>query len=132
MPLREVFTRNRWQKGLAVFLATMIWLTVQSGFDPMGDGHGQASVMVAVLATPSDTGVYRLEPATVRVTYHTESMSSRLLQPEDLEVYVNLLREDNASGLHDLHVHAPDGVRVDAVFPKRVGVVRISPGDQRH
>ena len=132
MPLREIFTRNRWQKGLAVFLATMIWVTVRSGFDPMGEDHELASVEVAVLAAPADTGVYRLNPSTVRVSYRVESKTGFTLQPEDLEVFVNILGEVNPAGLHELHVHAPDGVRVVEVVPKRVVVQRMSVADSVH
>ncbi len=132
MPLREILTRNRWQKGLAVFLAAMIWLTVRSGFDPTGEDHELSSVDVAVLAAPADTGVYRLNPSSVRVRYRIESKTGFSLQPEELEVFVNVLGQVNASGPHELHVHAPDTVRVVEVVPKRVDVQRLSPAESTH
>jgi hypothetical protein len=80
MSWRFIFTRNRWQKALAIFLATMIWLTVRSGsMEGVGEGLDdelEIRVPVAVLASPSDTGTYQLSPSMVTVTLQMGTKSA--------------------------------------------------------
>lgn len=129
MSWRFIFTRNRWQKALALFLATMIWLTVRSSsMEGVGEGTEdelEIQTAVAVLASASDTGVYRLTPPTVTVTLQLGAKSTQHRPPEDLEVFVNVVGEDAVDGDHPLHVHAPEGVRIRKVIPKQVHVKRL-------
>ena len=133
MSWRFIFTRNRWQKALAIFLATMIWLTVRSGsLEGVGEGIDdelEIRVPVAVLASPSDTGTYQLSPSMVSVTLQLGTKSAEHRPPDDLEVFVNVVGEESVDGPFSLHVHLPDGVRVRKVFPKQVNVKRLSTNE---
>ena len=134
MSWRFILTRNRWQKALSIFLATMIWLTVRSGsMEGVGEGSENErdirSMPVAVLAAPSDAGVYRLTPSTVTITLQVDAKSTERVSPEDLEVYVNVMGEDSSDGLHSLHVHAPEWLHIRKVVPRRVEVKRLSTAE---
>ncbi len=134
MSWRFILTRNRWQKALSIFLATMIWLTVRSGsMEGVGEGIDaelEIRAPVAVLASASDTGVYQLSPSMVTVTLQRGVKSTEHRPPDDLEVFVNVVGEDAVDSDYSLHVHAPEGIRIRKVVPKQVHVKRLSTNER--
>lgn len=132
MLAHSLFTKNRWQKAVALCLATMIWLTVHSGNgDAQDDKREFSSMRVAVLTSAMDKGIYRLTPDSVQITVQGESSRLQALNPEDIEVFVNLLRGEPFDGPQSIHVHVPNGFRVGGP-PVFVKIERLPLGESVH
>lgn len=137
MAWSRFFTRHRWQKGLAIFLATMIWIAVRtgSGFGLMDGTEEQrivSLVPVAVLAAAADTGTYRLTPPAVSVVLVGNSQDLKALQPSQIEVFVSVIGEEPAGRRHRLHVTSPEGIRVVRLSPPEVAVERLESSLPAH
>jgi hypothetical protein len=137
MAWSSFLTRHRWQKGLSVFLATMIWIAVRtgSGFGLIDGPQEQrviSQVPVAVLAGAGDIGAYRLTPPKVTVVLAAEPQNFKLLQAGQIEVFVSVLGEEPAGRRLPLHVTVPDGFRVVRLSPPEVVVERLEAPSLLH
>ena len=131
MPVRELILNNFWLKGFSAVLATLIWLALRQADMPT-DAPPQnpfsrtkelnITRAVSVLKGPTESRLFRLDPAQVTVTLGGEANMINQMNPEDVHVYVNLGALKDPQGAIRVEVHVPPRVAVHAISPAHVDV----------
>jgi hypothetical protein len=131
MPLRELILNNFWLKGFSAVLATLIWLALSQADLPTDSKptnpfsrlkERDVPRAVAVLKSPSEQRVFRVDPAQVTVRLTADQMILDQLNPEDVHAYVNVGALKNPEGSLKVEVHVPRGVSVYTISPAHVDV----------
>jgi YbbR domain-containing protein len=130
MAYRELISRNLGIKCVALILATLVWLMLDSGIE----GRLRPSItrtfprlQITVMSSAADDRVFRVEPNRAEVTLSGPADLVQGLRPSDIEAYVNLTTVLEAKALRKrLQVYTPPGVTVGRVTPAEV-VVQVLP-----
>src|SRR5436190_5498940 len=98
MNARELILHNFWLKAFSLVLAIMIWLAIhsnlqtesgaQAAFRPPEIGLYARPIML--MTSPDDHTSYMVEPLAVNVKVNGDSELLKKLNPNDLQVYVDL------------------------------------------
>lgn len=138
MSFREFTTHNRWQKVLAFVFAILIWLTVRQGIDRRGgppvvpDAYSRTfeHLPIRVLTLAADLDQFRVNPSEVTVVLRGRPEILEHLNPQEVEVYVNLADQvPQDSERRPVHVNAP-GAQVGSVSPEEVTIERVTSPPQ--
>ncbi len=152
MAVQDIVVRDFWWKFLAFVLATLIWANFggklddrleldESGVHLTEIGGGETNVMVnlperrpiMVLRGGDVTGVFRVEPAEVRVVVKGEAGRLKTLDTKLILAFVDVTdMNEKASGTAParpvsrlVQVHTPPGVELVSVEPRSVVVERV-------
>lgn len=125
--LRELATRNPWQKFFSLLLAALIWSTVHFGLgqDPRseeaaGNLRSFQNLPITVLTTASDLTRYEVSPTSVQLTLRGDPNLLERVHPAELEVYVNLTENSPIRIKRRLHINVPSGLQVVSLQPEEV------------
>jgi hypothetical protein len=138
MSAREFLRHNRWQKGLSLLLATLIWFTVRQSLEhgggplvvPDGKKLTFEHLPIRTLGTALDPGLFRVSPTEVTVVLQGRPENLSRLRPSDVDVYVKLTEIPLTNSFRrSIRVHAP-GAQVSSVSPQEVLIERELPTDK--
>ncbi len=130
--IRNWLTDDVGWKIFSVLLAVAIWLTVSriltepgaAGTNSGGSTFTYDNRPVYIVAAAADVHLYRVAPATVRVTVTGSPEAMAVLQANQVRATVNLTGMDSAKELkRTVDVSVPAGVTVVSVVPSKVGVI---------
>jgi hypothetical protein len=129
MPV-QIFALNnlRW-KLTALLLAMLVWFSIKFAIYK-GSASGRTQILaqqpVMVLMSPGDPRAFRIHPPQVDLVVQ----SAKELNPEDLEVFVNLTTlADVDTTFKQVLVRGADAAKVILVKPPGVTVERLAPLD---
>jgi YbbR domain-containing protein len=133
MSLRNFFQHNLGLKIFSLFLATLIWVSIQFGMDnnlklPQNlilnvENKGMLHLPVGVLTASSNLTSYVVSPNEVLVSLTGDAAAIRELTPRTVKAYVDLTQNQQAqSDVHTVRVHLPAGVTLLRVVPQSVRV----------
>ena len=132
MSLRDYILKNFWLKVFSVALAAFIWVVIESGlrvekwemkmpFLPFRSLETHAyRLPVAVLASPTNQLALEIVPSEVTVSLRGDWPTLAKLDPEDIDVYVNLSQAPNPDGPFVVKVNTPREVSVQQIIPAHV------------
>src|SRR5690242_6162243 len=133
MAMRDWFIKDLGWKLFSLTLAVAIWLTVKSlsgestiHSNPLGvwDTRTVTNLPVSVLSSAADVREFKVVPEVVQVTVSGRPEVLNGLDPEEIQVIVNLKDIEAARGLRKrVNVSAPAGVALVRVVPEQVDVV---------
>ena len=135
MDLRRIIMHNFGWKVVSIILASLIWVTVDSGLQNRLHSAGVRSfarLPITVMRTAGDERVFRVEPSNVEVVVSGEADLLQSLHPGDIQVFVNLTELTEAKVWRKrIQVHPPPNISVVRVRPAevvvQVVVVPVSP-----
>ena len=137
MAFRDLIRHNFWLKGFSAVLATLIWFAlsqsdVEVKTNPLLPGANERDITraVAVLKSPAEQRLFRVDPAQVTVRLGGDRRLLGQLNPEDVDVYVNVgsLTDPQGSLRVEVYVRGvpSKAVAVVAIVPAHVDVRPIS------
>ena len=138
MKLEEFLRHNRWQKITALFLATLIWLTVdrklrRGGGVRLSLGGATRQLTGLPIRMLSAEGVElrcELTPRVANVTLRGDAGALNRLQDQEVQVFVPLLKPAGGEYRERLQVVAP-GFDLVEVSPKEVLIRSSVPSTNR-
>ncbi len=134
--MREFFIKDLRWKLFSLFLALAIWGTVHKILNasaPASAAGAEPKVAysdlpVLVVAASADVHLYRVVPATVKVTVTGSSEAINVLQANQIRATVDLTGFAPEKNLKiNVDVSVPTGITVISVNPQRVGIISPPP-----
>jgi hypothetical protein len=77
---------------------------------------------VCVLKSPTEQRIFRVDPAQVTVRLRGHAPFIDQLNPEDVQVYVNVAALNDPQGSLKVEVHVPPEISVHTISPAHVDV----------
>ncbi len=139
MSLRDYILKNFWLKVFSVGLAAFIWVVIESSlrvekldmkmpFLPFRSLETHAyRLPVAVLASPTNQLSLKIVPSEVTVSVRGDWPTLAKLDPEDIDVYVNVGEAPNPDGPFAVKVNAPRELSIQQIIPAQVYVLTARP-----
>jgi hypothetical protein len=139
MSLRDYILKNFWLKVFSVALAAFIWVVIESGLRvekwdmkmPFFPFRSQEThdyrLPVAVLASPTNQLALKLVPSEVTVSVRGDWPTLAKLDPDEIEVFVNVGEAPNLDGPFVVKVNAPRDVSIQQIIPAQVYVLTARP-----
>ena len=139
MSLRDYILKNFWLKVFSVALAAFIWVVIESGlrmekwdmkmpFLPFRSQETHAyRLPVAVLASPTNQLSLQIVPSEVTVSVRGDWPTLAKLDPDEIDVYVNLSEAPSPDGPFVVKVNAPREVSIQQIIPAQVYVLTARP-----
>ena len=139
MSLRDYILKNFWLKVFSVGLAAFIWVVIESGLRmekwdmkmPFLPFRSQEThdyrLPVAFLASPSNQFSLKIVPSEVTVSVRGDWPTLAKLDPDEIDVYVNVGEAPNPDGPFVVKVNAPREVSIQQIIPAQVYVLTARP-----
>ncbi len=139
MSWRDYILKNFWLKVFSVALAAFIWVVIESSLRvekldmkmPFLPFRSQEThdyrLPVAILASPTNHLSLKIVPSEVTVSVRGDWPTLARLDPDEIDVYVNLGDAPNPDGPFVVKVNAPREVSIQQVIPPQVYVFAAWP-----
>ena len=139
MSLRDYILKNFWLKVFSVGLAAFIWVVIESSLRvekldmkmPFLPFRSQEThdyrLPVAVLASPTNQLTLKIVPSEVTVSVRGDWPTLAKLDPDEIEVFVNVGEAPNLDGPFVVKVNAPRDVSIQQIIPAQVYVLTARP-----
>src|SRR5215510_13567766 len=134
MNARELILHNFWLKAFSLVLATMIWFAIHSNLQPdAAQGAfrppeiGLYARPIMLMTSPDDHTSYMVEPLAVNVKVNGDKDLLAKLNPNDIQVYVDLTAVPVVHGAFQVDVKLPRNMSLQQVSPSHVHVEPAKP-----
>jgi YbbR domain-containing protein len=136
MNVRHLILNNFWLKIFSVVLGTMIWLAVHYNLQTESAGDQNAvrspdyhrwSRPIMLKTAADDHRAYMVDPLSVNVKVNGDSEILKRLNPNDIEVSVDLTAVAVVHGAFPVSVKLPRNVALEQVWPSHVHVEPAKP-----
>jgi YbbR domain-containing protein len=136
MSARDIIRNNFWLKSFSLVLAVMIWLAVHYNIRTESTGaqnpsrlpeQDKIACQIMLKTAAIDRQAYVVEPLSVTVKVNADSEALKKLNPNDIQVYVDLSKIENARGAFPVEVKLPRNISLQQVYPSHVHVEPAKP-----
>ena len=136
MAARDIILHDFWLKSFSLVLAVMVWLAVhanirtessgsQNPFRPPEQDRFVRQIWLKTAGT--DRQGYSVEPPAVTIKVNADPAVLKKLNPNDIEVSVNLTGVTNVIGYFPVEVKLPRNVSLQSYSPSHVHIEPAKP-----
>ena len=131
MAARDIILNNFWLKAFSVVLATMVWLAIHANIRTETSGSQNPFRLpepdkfarpISLKVAANDRQAYNVDPLSVTVKVNADMDVLNKLNPNDIQVYVDLTRSTNVPGTFPVIVEVPRNISLQTVSPSHVHI----------
>ena len=135
MAARDIILHDFWLKSFSLVLAIMVWLAVHANIRTESGAQNPFRLPeqdkfphpIVLMTDPKDQQAYMVEPAYVTVKVNADADVLKKLNPNDIQVSVDLRHATNFPGAFPVDVKLPRNVSLQTYYPSHVHIEPAKP-----
>jgi len=136
MAARDIILHDFWLKSFSLVLAIMIWLAVHANIRTESSGSQNPLRLpeqdkfprpIVLMTDPKDQQAYMVDPVYVTVKVNADSQVLKKLNPNDIQVSVDLRHATNFPAAFPVDVKLPRNVSLQTYYPSHVHIEPAKP-----
>src|SRR2546421_1590224 len=136
MAARDIMLHDFWLKSFSLVLAIMAWLAVHANIATTSSGSQNPLRLpeqdkflrpIRLMTDPKDQQAYQVDPVYVTVKVNADSQVLKKLNPNDIEVSVDVTHATNFHFAFPVEVKLPRNVSLQTYYPSHVHVEPAKP-----
>ena len=136
MAARDIILHDFWLKSFSLILAVMVWLAVHANIRTESSGSQNLLRLpeqdkflrqIVLMTDPKDQQAYLVDPVYVTVKVNADTEALKKLNPNDIQVSVDLTHTTNFPGAFPVVVKLPRNVSLQTYYPSHVHIEPAKP-----